>query len=88
MCFAKADTSKLELYIHPRCPYCAKVTQFMKRSGIEIKVIDVSSSKETWEGLRLRAGKRQVPCLFIDGKPMHESDAIVRWMRKHLLESK
>ena len=26
-------------------------------------------------------GKQQVPCLFIDGKPMYESMDIVEWLR-------
>ena len=29
-------------------------------------------------------GKQQVPCLFIDGKPMYESLDIVEWLRANL----
>jgi glutaredoxin len=29
-------------------------------------------------------GKHQVPCLFIDGDPMYESDDIVAWMKREL----
>ena len=28
-------------------------------------------------------GKRQVPCLFIDGKPLYESLDIIKWLEEH-----
>ena len=28
-------------------------------------------------------GKMQVPCLFIDGRPMYESDDIAKWLLAH-----
>ncbi|MBS4843870.1 MAG: glutathione S-transferase domain-containing protein, partial [Collinsella sp.] len=30
-------------------------------------------------------GKRQVPCLFIDGKPLYESSDIIAWVQENLL---
>ena len=86
--FAGVDTGKLELYVRKGCPYCTRVTQFMKRAGVEIKIVDISASKKLQDELIRRAGKRQVPCLFIDGKPMHESLAIVQWISKNLVDSK
>ena len=28
-------------------------------------------------------GKEQVPCLFIDGKPLYESLDIIAWLEEH-----
>ena len=28
-------------------------------------------------------GKEQIPCLFIDGQPLYESQDIVKWLRKN-----
>ena len=28
-------------------------------------------------------GKRQVPCLFIDGKPLYESLDIIKWLEEN-----
>ena len=36
---------------------------------------------ENRERLIRDGGKLQVPCLFIDGKPLYESDDIVAWLR-------
>ena len=32
-------------------------------------------------------GKQQVPCLFIDGKPLYESLDIIRWLEENPAES-
>ena len=39
--------------------------------------------------LKEKGGKMQVPCLFIDGQPLYESEAIITWIDAHqdLLES-
>ena len=30
-----------------------------------------------------KGGKRQVPCLFIDGKPLYESSDIIAWFEQN-----
>ena len=40
---------------------------------------DVGAKKELIE----KGGKAQVPCLFIEGKPLYESDHIIFWLSEH-----
>ena len=76
----------LELFYRPTCPYCQKVLRYMREAGIEDEIIlcDVSQDSEAAERLVRVGGKRQVPCLFIGGSPLYESDDIVAWMRANL----
>lgn len=80
------STHELELFIKPSCPYCKKVMRYMAVHAIEIPLSDITSNPEAAEKLIEVGGKRQVPCLFIDGKPLYESDDIVAWLNKNLLQ--
>ena len=70
-------TSRYELFIMPACPYCQKVLRFMERRGIEMPLRDITSDPGAREELVRVGGKPQVPCLFIDGAPLYESDDII-----------
>ncbi len=74
----------LDLYYYDSCPYCQKVLRAMRRLGIEDKITlkNILVSDEAAETLVRVGGKRQVPCLFIDGDPMYESDDIVQWLTR------
>ena len=72
-----------ELYIKPTCPYCQKVLRFMEAHGIKIELRDTSADPEAREELVRVGGKAQVPCLFIDGTPMYESDDIIAHLKEH-----
>lgn len=80
------STHEFELFIKPSCPYCKKVMRYMAVHTIEIPLSDITSNPEAAEKLIEVGGKRQVPCLFIDGKPLYESDDIVAWLNKNLLQ--
>lgn len=72
----------LELYVRRWCPFCAKVRRFMEERGIEIALHDIGESKDDRAFLLGRGGKEQVPCLFIDGTPLYESDGIIAYLDK------
>ena len=72
----------LELYIKNGCPYCHKVLAFMDANGIELPLRNIDESDADRERLVEVGGKRQVPCLFIDGKAMYESDDIIAYLGK------
>ncbi|MBO4496449.1 MAG: glutathione S-transferase N-terminal domain-containing protein [Clostridiales bacterium] len=40
-------------------------------------------NNEYYQVLLRVGGIDQVPCLFIDGKALYESDDIVQWLREH-----
>ncbi len=77
----------LKLYYMPMCPYCKKVLRFMKEKNIEeIELINTSTDSEAKETLKEVGGKDQVPCLFIDGEPLYESDDIVDWLKENMVD--
>ncbi len=74
----------LELYKMDTCPYCQRVMAYIKSTGrTDIIYRDIIKSNEDAEKLVAVGGKRQVPCLFIDGKPMYESMDIIHWLEEH-----
>ena len=76
----------LELFYRPTCPYCQKVLRYMSEADIEgaVTLRNIATDAEADATLVRVGGKRQVPCLFIDGAPLYESDDIVAWMRENL----
>lgn len=79
-------SSTYALYIKPTCPYCRKVTNFMAEQGIDVPLVDISTDSAARAMLIETGGKAQVPCLFIDGSPMYESDDIIDYMKSALLK--
>ena len=74
----------LELYKMDTCPYCRKVMSYIESSGRnDIVYKDIIQSREAEEELIKTGGKRQVPCLFIDGEPFYESLDIIDWLEAH-----
>lgn len=80
-----AANHSLELYVMTGCPYCIKVERFLKDNGISIPQRNITTDREAEQNLIAVGGKRQVPCLFIDGAPLYESSDIIAWAQKNLL---
>ena len=76
---------ELELFMKPTCPYCIKVMSFMEENGITVPLRNIEADEDTAKTLVTVGGKRQVPCLFIDGRPLYESDDIIAWLRANAL---
>ena len=75
---------KLELYKMDTCPFCRKDMNEIDRQGRnDIEMHDINRNPEDRETLIRVGGMLQVPCLFIDGKPMYESGDIVAWLREN-----
>ena len=77
---------KLELFVRLTCPYCQKVLKFIKDNKIVLPVKDILADPKNLEKLIKVGGKQQVPCLFIDGHPMYESDDIIFWLKNNKVE--
>ena len=74
----------LELFKKDTCPYCKKVMSYIASTGrSDILYRDIIKEQEAEETLIRVGGKRQVPCLFIDGKPLYESLDIIQWLENH-----
>lgn len=74
----------LELYKMDSCPFCQRVMRYVASTGrTDIVYKDINESREAEKTLIRVGGKRQVPCLFIDGSPMYESLDIIQWLEAH-----
>lgn len=75
---------KLELYIFDTCPFCRRVIGEINKSGRDdITFYNILKDDEAKNRLIEVGGKKQVPCLFIDGKPMYESGDIIKWLEEN-----
>lgn len=78
---------KLEIYYKPTCPFCVKVLRYIEENSVEgVELKDKSANRKYEQELIAIGGKSQVPCLFIDGKPLYESDDIMSWLKENLLK--
>lgn len=73
----------LVLYKKDSCPFCQKVLRFMASRGIELPMRDTALEPGARDELVEKGGKGQVPCLFIDGQALYESDDIIAWLGKN-----
>lgn len=75
---------ELKLYYMERCPFCKKVIQYMKRNNIEdVEMVDIEADPKNKDELIELGGMYQVPMLLIDGKPLYESDDIIKWFKEN-----
>jgi len=73
----------LELFYKKTCPYSKKVLTYIKENKLSFKTIDIYKNETETQRLIDIGGKKQVPCLIINGKALYESDAIVTWLSEH-----
>ena len=73
---------ELVLYWRPGCPYCDDVTDYIKEHNIPVEMRNIQNEQYRKELIKV-GGKQQVPCLIIDGKPMYESRAILKWLSQY-----
>jgi glutaredoxin len=57
----------------------------MEKNGIELDMKSTTDPQNAATLLQV-GGKNQVPCLFIDGAPMYESDDIIAWLGVHCVK--
>lgn len=67
---------QIELYTAPGCPYSEAAREDLEWRGVEFVEYDVEQDRGARERmLRLTGGKRTVPVIFEEGKPVQ-----VGWM--------
>lgn len=78
------ENPHLVLYYSPTCPYCKKVENYLKKEkkweAFPKKNI---ANQEARNELIQKGGKKQVPCLLINGKAMYESKDILKWLKNN-----
>lgn len=75
--------AQLTLYYKPSCPYCQKVLRFLRAASIDLPLKNTIEDGKNANALIEIGGKRQVPCLVIDGKALYESDDIIMWLKQN-----
>ena len=78
-----SEKPTLTLYYAPWCYACHRVVNYLKQINKQAPLKDVQYP-ENKDTLITYGGKKQVPCLFIDGEPLYESEAIIDWLSTHL----
>lgn len=80
-----STTPKLELYYFPSCPYCQIVLDAIEDLDLLVELSNIQTDRNKADQLIKDTGRRTVPCLYIDQKPMHESADIIRWLKNNHL---
>ena len=67
----------VKVYTTRICPYCFSAKALLKKRDIPFEEVDVSSDheKRTWL-VKASGGRRTVPQIFIDDKPIGGSDEL------------
>lgn len=55
----------------------------IEKLNISVNWKDIYADKANMNFLVEKTGRKTVPCLFIDGQPMHESLDIMAWLEKN-----
>ena len=71
------------LYYKPTCPFCTKVVRFMESAGITCEMRNTLEEANAQDLVAI-GGKKQVPCLVIDGKALYESDDIIAYFAEQI----
>ncbi|ATH08959.1 hypothetical protein BIY24_13680 [Halobacteriovorax marinus] len=74
---------KLELFYYDACPFCQLVLGVIDELNIAVDYCNIQESMEHLNRLTSDTGRRTVPCLYIDNKPMFESSDIVDWLKEN-----
>lgn len=74
---------QLALYYFDSCPFCQLVLRVIDQLNLDVQRCDITADQNHLNKLVKDTGRRTVPCLYIDNKPMHESADIVRWLQKN-----
>lgn len=84
MMMTTSNSPILDFYYFDACPYCQKVLRVINKHNIKVNFKDIYEDTNNLQKLTLITGRKTVPCLFIDGEPMHESNDINIWLEKNL----
>jgi glutaredoxin len=68
------------------CPFCNKVINYIKENNLEIEMRNINI-KEYYDELLSIGGLDQVPMLLVNGKPLYESDDIIKYLKDNIVNS-
>ena len=74
----------LELFYYNECFFCQKVLGQLDTLKIKVDFKNIYEDQNNMDRLFSETGRRTTPCLFIDGKPMFESEDIIEWLKNNI----
>lgn len=77
------EKTVLNLFYMNSCPHSTQVLNYLKQIHKKVPLTNVQNNAQAKDYLRTNGGKMQVPCLFINGKPLYHSDEVIQWLSKH-----
>ncbi|MBL6988168.1 MAG: glutathione S-transferase N-terminal domain-containing protein [Bacteriovoracaceae bacterium] len=75
---------QLEFYYFDGCPFCNRVESIIEELKIQVDYKHIFEDPQNMEKLIADTGRKTVPVLYVDGKPMHESSDIINWLKKNV----
>jgi glutaredoxin 3 len=66
----------VKVYTTQVCPYCFRAKALLAKRGIPYEEVDVTRDEAKRGWLVSASGRRTVPQIFIDGKPIGGSDEL------------
>lgn len=77
----EGGTIKIEMYTTTYCNYCKMAKTLLKEKGLPFTEIDVTGDDEKRNWLVETTGRKTVPQIFIDGKPIGGYTDLVAWFQ-------
>jgi glutaredoxin 3 len=68
--------AKVVIYTTQICPYCIRAKALLRSKQVDFDEVDVSRDPRLQDEVRRRSGRRTVPQIFIDGKPVGGYDEL------------
>lgn len=68
--------ASIKVYTTAYCPYCVRAKELLTRKGVPFEEIDVGNDDQLRDQVVRESGRRTVPQIFIDGRPIGGFDEL------------
>jgi len=78
---------RVVVYSGPSCSYCFRAKRLLRERGVAFEEIDVAADPEQQAAMIQTSGRRAVPQIFIDGRPIGGYEELAALDREGALAS-
>lgn len=68
--------AKVIVYTTDYCPYCVRAKALLRHKGVAFEEVDVGADDVLRDKMVAESGRRTVPQIFIDGRPIGGFDEL------------
>jgi glutaredoxin 3 len=68
------SAARVEIFLTQWCPYCQRARALLQRKSVTFTEIDIEAEPEKRAEMIERSGRRTVPQIFIDARPVGGCD--------------